>query len=384
MNIAICEDNAVQRNQLVQGIKIWEAKQMAEGGCPEVTLNTGGTPGGIGLAHTGGTPGGIGLARTGGSTNPAGSPRSSTHIKPQIHRFSDAASFLLHAKKHAPFDLLFLDIDLGGNSAQETAKSFQNTNAAMTQGSFQNTNIKRSPTNGDSTRAIATHGDSRATHGDSVRAIATHEDSRATHGDSNWAIATHEDNNTAHPFLTPPNDDGLRIAAQIRRQDKEAIIVFTTSNVGYVFDGYKVQAFDFLVKPLRQSEIERVLDFASRHMRNKSDQIFLADTNTGIKRVAIADICYFEAQLQFVELHTVDGVEVFRARFNDIIEQMLPRGFVVPHRSYLVNLAHIECLSKSSLLMRDKRKIPISRNRQKEMTAAWLEFAGCAPEVENA
>ena len=46
-----------------------------------------------------------------------------------------------------------------------------------------------------------------------------------------------------------PELDGLSAAAEIRKNDKDVIIVFITSLAQYALQGYKVQAYDYIVKP---------------------------------------------------------------------------------------------------------------------------------------
>ena len=52
-----------------------------------------------------------------------------------------------------------------------------------------------------------------------------------------------------------PGIDGMTAAASIRNVDPDVLIIFITSMAQYAVQGYKVNAFDFLVKPVTQEAL---------------------------------------------------------------------------------------------------------------------------------
>ena len=47
-----------------------------------------------------------------------------------------------------------------------------------------------------------------------------------------------------------PGCDGLEVTQEIRQRDSAVSIIFVTSMAQYAIDGYQVNAFDFIVKPI--------------------------------------------------------------------------------------------------------------------------------------
>jgi DNA-binding LytR/AlgR family response regulator len=240
---------------------------------------------------------------------------------PKIHEYSDANSFFFNQETDGPYDLLLLDIDLSGNELEAKSES-------------------------GSTFAGAQTG-------------------------ANSAILSN-------------NEDGLKIAARVREHDKNAVIVFITSNTWQVFRGYKVQAYDFLVKPLQQRDLERVLDYANSRTQGLASQTFLLNTGSGSKRVLLSDIYYFEAQRQYVKMHWLSGEDVFRGQISEIATELSSQEFIAPHRSFLVNLALVRSINNSTITMSDGRIIPISRNKQKETRKAWLDYFSGSASAQSA
>ena len=48
-----------------------------------------------------------------------------------------------------------------------------------------------------------------------------------------------------------PGLDGMHVAADLRARDKSVLIIFVTNLAQYAVNGYDVQAFDFIVKPIK-------------------------------------------------------------------------------------------------------------------------------------
>ena len=56
--------------------------------------------------------------------------------------------------------------------------------------------------------------------------------------------------------------DGIETARQFRARDMDCLIVFLTSSREYVWEAFPMHAFDYLVKPVEQERLDRVLEEA--------------------------------------------------------------------------------------------------------------------------
>ena len=52
---------------------------------------------------------------------------------------------------------------------------------------------------------------------------------------------------------------GLSVAEEIRKINKSLHLIFTTAHFEFVMEAYKVNAFDYLVKPISQNKLEETL-----------------------------------------------------------------------------------------------------------------------------
>lgn len=73
--------------------------------------------------------------------------------------------------------------------------------------------------------------------------------------------------------------NGMDIAKQLRKDGFCGNIIFLTAFSEYVFDGYHVQAFDYLLKPISQSKLEQCMKPILRNMQG-SYHVYKTKTET--------------------------------------------------------------------------------------------------------
>ncbi len=154
-------------------------------------------------------------------------------------------------------------------------------------------------------------------------------------------------------------EKGIRFAKLLRERDWDMDLVLMSSSERYAVAGYDVRPLHYLLKPLRQPQLEDVLDlFLERH----APRVLSLTTPQGMVRLPVADVLYFEIYSHVVRLRRRDGSESsWRGTLQDL-EPQLPVGqFVRVHRSYLVNLEHIAVLGKDGLRLTSGDMVPMGR-----------------------
>lgn len=63
-------------------------------------------------------------------------------------------------------------------------------------------------------------------------------------------------------YIEMGNMDGVTLARQIRKSNKNVQIVFITGYSDYIAEGYDVEALHYLMKPLKDEKLFDVLDRA--------------------------------------------------------------------------------------------------------------------------
>ena len=188
-----------------------------------------------------------------------------------------------------------------------------------------------------------------------------------------------------------PGINGMDLARQLRAEGDLTPLVFLTGELSYVFEGYKVSALDYLLKPVGEAELARVLAKAQALTLDQQLDLVLT-TEMGLISRPLSQIMYAEAQGKYLEIHVnrhPQSTEVIRIRESlEAWGQAWPQGqtlqeagpshlvdvLVQPHRSYLVNLRWLAKLSTTALTMADGSVIPLARGRRQEVQAQYLAW----------
>ena len=179
---------------------------------------------------------------------------------------------------------------------------------------------------------------------------------------------------------------GMEAAAKIREFDREISLVFVTGYTDYVFDGYKVNALDYVVKPAGTKRLLEVLTRMRKKISDDGKRYFFFRNGEGTYRLPYPVISYFYSDKRKVNVVCIREGECFTYSFYgklDQVETQLSGAFVRVHQRYLVNPRHVIRVGSESLTvegegMDDKGarivSIPISR-AMKEGAAAKLAKA---------
>ena len=161
--------------------------------------------------------------------------------------------------------------------------------------------------------------------------------------------------------------NGIECARKIREYDKKIGIVFLSAIKDYVFEGYEVNAIRYLLKPLEVEKCHALLDLISESVTKERQYLLVNKT-----KVDCEEILFIESFGHYCAVHTDKVIET-KASLGEIISK-LPMSFIQTHRSYVVNLEHVDSVLKDVCLLDDASEIPISRNSVKKVNQAFMEF----------
>lgn len=127
----------------------------------------------------------------------------------------------------------------------------------------------------------------------------------------------------------------------------------------YVFDGYHVGALDYLMKPVAEEKLRKLIGRVRTKSAQEESHTFTLKNMDGTWRFRLLDILYFYSDRRKVTLVTAKGEYSFYARLDEIEEQLSP-DFVRIHQRYLINPAGVEYLGSESVTI-NGRVLPCSR-----------------------
>lgn len=169
--------------------------------------------------------------------------------------------------------------------------------------------------------------------------------------------------------------DGISAARQIRGLDEKVIIIFVTSAGQYAIRGYEVGAFDYILKPVGYFPFSQSLLKASRKVKAASQEHMVFKIKSGMRRVAIDEICYIESFRHNLTIHTVEGDFDAYGTIKELESQLLPYHFLRGNSGYLIHLAHVSSVQDNAVTVSGD-ELGLSRNRREAFMKALINYWG--------
>lgn len=157
--------------------------------------------------------------------------------------------------------------------------------------------------------------------------------------------------------------NGIETAKRIREQDKNVKIIYATNYTDYTSSAFSVHAFGYIVKPIKEKDIHHLLDEAISYMQEEVSEILEFNTTEGIIRIDVKEIYYFEYKLRKVIMKTRDYTYTLKEKISDIGNRMEEYNFVMPHKSFSINLYNVKSVKGYDIHMMDGSMIPLSQKK---------------------
>lgn len=102
-------------------------------------------------------------------------------------------------------------------------------------------------------------------------------------------------------------DNGITVSEKLRKIDTDVILVFMTNLAQYAIEGYKVNAVDYIVKPISYFDFKARISSLSNDINSKHKEKVLIQTDGKKIVVLINDIYYIETVSHSLIYHTKTG-----------------------------------------------------------------------------
>jgi two-component system LytT family response regulator len=187
-----------------------------------------------------------------------------------------------------------------------------------------------------------------------------------------------------------PEYSGLEILNFIEKDVHNFEIIFTTAYSEYAIQAFQLSAIDYLLKPVRPSQVKDAVDKAISFLGNTQINQRLAELKTslqesnfkkiglpnadGIKFVNFQDIIMLEADGMYTNVSTIkDGTILVSKPLKFFVETLQKMNtFYRPHRSHLINLSYIKEYVKKDggyIVMENDKTVSISKDKKEEFLA---------------
>ncbi|MEM7483841.1 MAG: LytTR family DNA-binding domain-containing protein [Bacteroidota bacterium] len=147
-------------------------------------------------------------------------------------------------------------------------------------------------------------------------------------------------------------------------------VIFTTAYSEYALEGFRVDAVDYLLKPIGYADFLKAAEKARERILSNKDErpevhgdgkFLFIKSEYKILRINLSNIKYIEGMREYVRIHQQSEKPIMTLMSMKKMEEFLPEtSFMRVHRSYIVNLAKINTVERNRIIFDEKVYIPVS------------------------
>lgn len=133
--------------------------------------------------------------------------------------------------------------------------------------------------------------------------------------------------------------NGLDVAEEIRAQNKDIYLIFTTSHLEYAMVAYKYKTFDYLAKPISSERLEETIKRLFDDIHGTPKKYIKIDQKNTV--ILDTDIQYIKRDGMKLIYHTNSNDYDTYSSFNKM-QDKLPSYFTRCHKSFIANITNIK------------------------------------------
>lgn len=171
---------------------------------------------------------------------------------------------------------------------------------------------------------------------------------------------------------------GLTGLQFIQSMTAKPMIILVTAYEKYALEGFNLEVTDYLVKPVSLERFMKACNKAKElfDLKNLQSSIpkkepgfFFVSVEYSMVKVTTDDIVYIEGLKDYIKIHLNSSTKsiVTRMAMKAIEEQLPPSKFIRIHKSYIVSLAFITAVKKTSVFI-GSIELPVSDNYKDAVT----------------
>ena len=174
--------------------------------------------------------------------------------------------------------------------------------------------------------------------------------------------------------MNPVN--GIQTGEYLRSTFPNIILIYVSGYIDYSVQGYKVQAFRYILKKDLDALFKEDMDAALLQYRKINDY-FTYKRDGEIIIVPYRDIVYLMSSERKVTVYTDNGeTDTFYAKLDDLEKQFEYHNFLRVQQSYLVNLKYALKLSNYNIYLRNNIVIPVTKRNYQQLRLKYTEMRG--------
>ncbi|XLS29534.1 LytR/AlgR family response regulator transcription factor [Flavobacteriaceae bacterium M23B6Z8] len=171
----------------------------------------------------------------------------------------------------------------------------------------------------------------------------------------------------------------------IKALTQQPMFIFTTAYPEYALEGFELNAVDYLVKPVpfprfikavsrarelyqlkSDTQVNTINLTPTQGVEGQNDPVIFVKADYNNVRIKLEDIRFVQGLKDYLKIHTQENKPILTLmNFKEILAKLPAQNFLRVHRSFIVNIHHIESIQRNKIVIRDIR-IPIGDSYKSE------------------
>ncbi|MCH5281277.1 MAG: response regulator transcription factor [Lachnospiraceae bacterium] len=169
---------------------------------------------------------------------------------------------------------------------------------------------------------------------------------------------------------------GMEAARELREKGSKSRILFLTTSEEHAVEAFRLEAAQYLVKPVSKADLFPVLDRQLQLLDGEKQKYVALEMNNKTFRVMVRDIVYCEAQGKRQYLYMTDGTHFsIHMSMTKLEELFVPYQEIIRiGKWYIINMDHVEGLDSQSVKMDNGQQLYLPRGAYQALRAQYIAY----------
>lgn len=173
-----------------------------------------------------------------------------------------------------------------------------------------------------------------------------------------------------------PMLNGMDAARRLREIDPKVVLIFVTALARFAVNGYEVNAFDFVIKPVQYNFFITKLERALKELSTGKRTSMLIKSGEMTVRVYADEIMYVDIHNHVLSFHTQRETIETRGTMKDVVEALNESSFAMCNKSCVVNIMYLQMIDGDDVVLTNGERLPIGRPRKTAFMQQIADYYG--------
>ncbi len=165
--------------------------------------------------------------------------------------------------------------------------------------------------------------------------------------------------------------DGISLAKKLRCKNEALAIIFITAMTDYIYEGFQLNAINYLLKPYEEEKLYDCLNKAMEQC-NKQDSYLLLRVEKEIVKIKKDHIIRVESEGHYLNIFTGEQSYRIKRSMKEMESVLVEDNFFKISRSDILNLYSIARITPKEVSLMNGEKILVPRGRHREISEAFM------------